>query len=601
MKTKRFCASALLLALCVSLLCVSAHADDLWSEDYYRAYDFTNELNSAQVESLDKDCIAFMKQYKLDLALIAVTAEDYEGSLEEASADYYESCGFGYGAGHDGFFWVYEADKNAVRLYTYGAAEGVLTQDAVDYMTSRAPELAAEHGVFGVLYGGVSYLTRAMEALDEVPESEGSSETARVGEGSSLPPWYPESTENFVFYHDESAKRVVDTADIFTDAEEQQMEQRIGELRALLQRDIVVYTDVTDYNLGQDICAADFYDFNGYGYGDEYEGICLFIDMDPYDRGWWACATGSESRSLYTEDVANQLDDALYEYMASDAYAAGVADWIENVGTMFRTGAPFAPEWYPNAGETITRFHDANAPRVVDELGVLSEAEVASLTQQAAAISQKYGVDVAVHTMRAPVGMVYAEVGKLYYDHMGYGFGENYDGIILNVFKRSGYYPTARIAAFGSAAEKLSDVNEDRMRSACEDKLEDGKYAEALSGWLDQTGSMLRTGRVPRSAGYWAMIAAIGSAIGSIFGGISLGSAKSKMAAPKEQRDADAYIDRSSRISDAGRFYLYTTTSRRYDPPQTKSSGGGSSGRSSYSHSYSGSSGRSHSGSGRKF
>ncbi|MBR3561904.1 MAG: hypothetical protein IKN81_10350 [Oscillospiraceae bacterium] len=53
---------------------------------------------------------------------------------------------------------------------------------------------------------------------------------------------------------------------------------------------IVIYTDVTDYDLGKDICAADFYDFNGYGYGGEHEGICLFIDMDAYDRGWWVCA-----------------------------------------------------------------------------------------------------------------------------------------------------------------------------------------------------------------------------------------------------------------------------------------------------------------------
>ena len=88
----------------------------------------------------------------------------------------------------------------------------------------------------------------------------------------------------------------------------------------------------------------------------------------------------------------------------------------------------------------------------------------------------------------------------------------------------------------------------------------------------------------------------------SIFGGISLGTAKAKMAKPVEQRDADAYISSDSRIRDAGRFYLYTTTSRRYDPPQTKSSGGGgSSHRSSYSSSYHGSSGRSHSGSGRRF
>ena len=110
---------------------------------------------------------------------------------------------------------------------------------------------------------------------------------------SGLPAWYPADPKNFPFYHDEAAPRVVDSADLFTEAEEQRIEARITELRQALSWDIVIYTDKTDYGHGKDILAADFYDFNGYGYGDEREGICLFIDRDPADRGWWACCTGS--------------------------------------------------------------------------------------------------------------------------------------------------------------------------------------------------------------------------------------------------------------------------------------------------------------------
>ena len=107
-----------------------------------------------------------------------------------------------------------------------------------------------------------------------------------------MPAWYPKDPLTFPYYHDKDAPRIVDTADIFSDEEESSMEARLTELRGQLGKDIVVFTDVSTYGLSQPVYAADFYDFNGYGIGDDREGVCLMICMDPADRGWWACCTG---------------------------------------------------------------------------------------------------------------------------------------------------------------------------------------------------------------------------------------------------------------------------------------------------------------------
>ena len=152
-----------------------------------------------------------------------------------------------------------------------------------------------------------------------------------------MPAWYPANPSNFQLFHNQNSPRVVDEANIFTDEEERRLETQIGEIRSELQKDIVIYTDVTDYGLTRSICAADFYDFNGYGYGDEREGICLFICMNPAERGWWCCCTGSETRAIYAEESANLIDDALYEYMGAGSYADGVADWIENIARLYRS------------------------------------------------------------------------------------------------------------------------------------------------------------------------------------------------------------------------------------------------------------------------
>ncbi|MBQ6915779.1 MAG: TPM domain-containing protein, partial [Kiritimatiellae bacterium] len=519
---KRFCAFLLLLALSVSLCLLPAYADELWSEDYYRVYDCSDEIVESDRDELDAECIEFMKRFHADLALLCVTEDERdEVFTREQAEQYYSDCGFGYGENHDGFLWVYDANNEEIEVFCFGAAETMLSEESLEHAKWHGLAMSEdmENGVIGAFRGGIQYLT------DFLVNPDWETGAARVGESSNLPPWYPVDTSIFAFYHDAVAPRVVDNADILTDAEEQQLTEQIADIRRDLKRDIVIYTDVTSYGFDHKTLAADFYDYNGYGYGDEREGVCLYIDMDPNDRGWFCCCTGSRTMALYTEDAANLIDDALYAYMAAGDYGAGILNWVQNIRNLYVKGSPFAPDWYPDEGETIELFHDPDAPRVVDDALVLSEAEVAALTEEAARVADKLGMDVAIHTMYSPVGLVYAEVSDLYYRHMGYGYGDGYDGILLSVYKRAGYYATTRITAVGAAAEKLTDTNLQRLRDACEDKMHNEQYYDALSQWIEQVGHMERTGRVPRSAGYWGVIAAVSAALGSIFGGISLGVA----------------------------------------------------------------------------
>jgi len=427
---------------------------------------------------------------------------------------------------------------------------------------------------------------------------------AADGRGSdpSLPAWYPDDPQGFVFYHDESAPRVVDAADLFSDAEERQMEARIAELRAELGRDVVIYTDTTSYGLSHAVLAADFYDFNGYGYGDEREGVCLFLCMDPDDRGGWVCCTGSETRALYTEAAANELDDVLYGYLGAGAYGEGVADWIENIRTLYRKGMPFAPEWYPDDPASFVRRQDAAAHRLADDVNLLTEAERADLAARAAAISKKYGVDVVIHTARSVSGLTLQEYSDLYFYYGGYGLGPDYDGIALTVFKRPGYYAAMRTTASGSVQARLTETNNERLYDRCIDTLENEEYYEGISLWLTLVEKMLKTGRVPRSLASWLGSGGLGVLAGSLFGGGTLAGAKRKMRTPQTRENADAYLAAGGlRIRGLGDQYLYTSTSRRYSPVKEERSSGHSSGGSSFSHSYSGSSGSSHSGSGRRF
>jgi len=586
----------LLLAVCLCLGAVTAQAAQAWSEEYYRAMDFSEGLSGAEQVDLDEQCLEIMRRYQVDVALLAITSEEREGDpLSEIARNYYAACGFGYGEASDGFMVVYDTDTEEMVIEAVGRAGNLLSENDLDFICESAVGFRDDYGIWGVLYVAAKELDDHLAGNDAADPS--GPDISRQPDGA-LPSWYPADVNAFVPFHNETAPRVVDTADIFTDAEERQMERRLAEIRSELDKDIVIFTDVSTYGFDRKIYAADFYDFNGYGCGPEYEGVCLMICMDPDDRGWWVCCTGSETMELYTDENADELDDVLYEYMAAGDYAEGVADWIENFRMMYLKGSPFVPAWMPDVSESFERSHNAELPRVTDTTGALNDAELAQLTLQAAQVADQYGVDVAVRVDRYFRSMSSQDYSDCYYYYNGLGYGEDFDGILLTALAAGGGTYWCRVSAEGTGLEHLTDVNIERLTSQCKDAFEGGDAYKGVSRWLRQVDGMYRTGRVPRTAASWGLTAIIEAVVAAVVGGVALLRARLGMRTAKIQTNADTYLVRDTlRAAPVEDRFIGATTSRTYSPVERSSSRSGGGGRSSYS----GSSGRSHSGSGRSF
>ncbi len=152
-----------------------------------------------------------------------------------------------------------------------------------------------------------------------------------------LPYWYPEDVEAFEDYHTENAPRVVDDADIFSDDEEEDLTSRIEELISKYDRDFVIYTTDSSYGFTHQILAADFYQFNGYGLGDDYSGSVLMVCMESGNRGWYTAIRG-ESRSYYDEDIINAIDDGIYPDMADGYYYDAMCTYINEIDELYDTG-----------------------------------------------------------------------------------------------------------------------------------------------------------------------------------------------------------------------------------------------------------------------
>ena len=609
------CAAFLLLLLFV--LPILSSAEELWSEEYYRAQDSTGELTDSEQTELDELCLAFMADFRLDLAILASTAERHAGEDPgEVARLYYDDCGFGYGPDRDGIMVLWYRDSGEVTVGLYGAAETAVSPEAVTTVETFIQRFEEEYGPFGPMYAAIKLLRDDLSspADPEAPprESESGENTApespgeadpltRLGNGgAALPDWYPEDVEDFQFYSDPDAARVVDRAEIFTADEAGAMRERIDELRQELGRDIVIYTDTSSYGFTHAVFAADFYDFNGYGIGPEREGFCLMICMDPENRGWWCCCTGPETMAQYTEDEANIIDDMLYDYMVEGDYGAGVLNWLENIRRLVLSGSALTPDWALPGAERQER---GAVPLVNDQAGSIAADSLPALEALAETLSQSTGADLAIYAVRDP-GETAGDYADAYYDWAGFSG----DGFLL-VLYRTGWGSTRiTLHAYGGAAEKYTGRQGERLYDRVNSEMGTWDSSEGCELFLRQAAHLLRTGRVERSRGYWIAMALLCALAGIIAGSTALGRAKRNMEKPCLQAGAGPYlIPHSLKVINAGDRLLHTDTTRTYSPPPKDNDSGSSSGSSSssggssYSSSYSGSSGASHSGSGRSF
>lgn len=83
---------------------------------------------------------------------------------------------------------------------------------------------------------------------------------------------------------------VVDGADLLTESEERALSSKLEDISRKQKMDIVVVTtDGLDGKSAMEY-ADDYYDYNGYGYGENRDGILLLISME--DRDWWISTCG---------------------------------------------------------------------------------------------------------------------------------------------------------------------------------------------------------------------------------------------------------------------------------------------------------------------
>ena len=215
---------------------------------------------------------------------------------------------------------------------------------------------------------------------------------------------------------------------------------------------------------------------------------------------------------------------------------------------------------------------------VFDEADLLSDSEELALTEKLMDISHEYNAQIVIATVASMDGADIDEFLEYVYDSMGFGYGENYDGVFLLVCMDPREY---RILSNGFAGVAIDTGDIDTIGSAIVPDLSDGNYASAFDTFADKCEYYLNghLNGFPFNFGKNLLICLV---IGIVAGVIVAFALKGQLKSVRKQNQANVYVKPGSMQVNVHRdLFLYRNVTRT--KKASSSSSGGSSGGSSRS------------------
>lgn len=127
---------------------------------------------------------------------------------------------------------------------------------------------------------------------------------------------------------------VVDNANLFTASEKQALEEKAQSLRSEYELDVVILTVPGLNGYSAQNYADDYFDQNGYGYGDSGNGILFLLAMN--EREWYISTCG-DAIYIFTDYSIQQLGETAVWYLSDGYYYEGFDDYLDALPSYLRS------------------------------------------------------------------------------------------------------------------------------------------------------------------------------------------------------------------------------------------------------------------------
>jgi len=160
-------------------------------------------------------------------------------------------------------------------------------------------------------------------------------------------------------------QRVYDNAGLFTQSEIQELETRAAELGESLKLDLVIVTTTDTKGETSRQFADDFYDKNGFGYGQNADGALFLINMQ--DREVYISTTGIAIKYLTDQRIESILD-RVFDYLPDGQYGKAAMAFLTQVENYVKTGIPSNQHTYDEETNRIVKEEMSLAQKLMYNL-----------------------------------------------------------------------------------------------------------------------------------------------------------------------------------------------------------------------------------------
>ena len=146
---------------------------------------------------------------------------------------------------------------------------------------------------------------------------------------------------------------IVDEADLLTQEQEDDLAGLALSIRNTYNMDVVVVVvSSLDGKTSQEY-ADDYYDYNGYGIGDDYSGVLFLLAINDRD---YAISTCGEAIDALSDDDIDYLLDCVFDDFRNGDYYLGLRTYLDNLENEFYN--------YANSKDEVVKSKDPNYGKI---------------------------------------------------------------------------------------------------------------------------------------------------------------------------------------------------------------------------------------------
>lgn len=153
-------------------------------------------------------------------------------------------------------------------------------------------------------------------------------------------PVFAADEENPLIPEERQLPLLHDTAGLLTDEEKVYLWEKLESISEEFEMDIAIVTVPSLEGKTSQAFADDFYDYNGYGYGEGYDGMLLLVGVAERDA---AITTYGRAIGIFTDNLQDTLWNKMMPHLSNDEWNGAFVAFANHVELVLVENSKFNP------------------------------------------------------------------------------------------------------------------------------------------------------------------------------------------------------------------------------------------------------------------